>query len=414
MTNKILAGKKVLICGGSIAGCAVAILLRRLGADIVILEKSTSFEGRGAGIVLPEVFIEQCIRLDLFDADIPRLKVSRRSFYIKDETIDTIWGKAIWQQQSFNVSALNWHDIYQQLRKRIPNDLYQTGIKVLNVEGEQNSVRLITATKSYSGDFCIAADGIDSQLRRQLFPQASPVYVNYIAWRGLLLLDADTSEHFKQHIPYYVFPNGHLLLYLIPSEKNEYQQSMLNWVLYESVTADKLSDLLVDKVGAKQTYAMRAGSLSQRHITHLHQFANQVLPTAIANLICQTELPFFQVVFDFHLDNFIKNKTIFIGDAAAVLRPHSASGALKAISDSINLYNALDNINATNDINLLAALTTWNEKQKILIQEQTALSTSLGNALVNDTPQWHTMNAKTMENWWQTVMNGKKWYATHQ
>ena len=69
--------KNIVIIGGSIAGCAMAILLRRLVANVVLLERSSGqFNDRGAGITLPTPFIDQCVVLDLFDKNISRLVVN--------------------------------------------------------------------------------------------------------------------------------------------------------------------------------------------------------------------------------------------------------------------------------------------------------------------------------------------------
>ena len=47
-------GSKVGIVGGSIAGCATAIALGRLGCDVHIFERSSgALRDRGSGILLP-------------------------------------------------------------------------------------------------------------------------------------------------------------------------------------------------------------------------------------------------------------------------------------------------------------------------------------------------------------------------
>ena len=78
-------GLKIGIIGGSIAGCAVAVLLRQGGAQVSVLERSANpLESRGAGVVLPENFIEQCIQIKLFDPALPRINVNNRRFFIKN------------------------------------------------------------------------------------------------------------------------------------------------------------------------------------------------------------------------------------------------------------------------------------------------------------------------------------------
>ncbi|WP_133137151.1 NAD(P)-binding protein [Legionella rowbothamii] len=63
-----MRGKNIVVVGGSIAGCATAVLLQRLGANVTILEQSSGRIGQGSGITLPESVVNQCIENDLFDA----------------------------------------------------------------------------------------------------------------------------------------------------------------------------------------------------------------------------------------------------------------------------------------------------------------------------------------------------------
>ena len=72
--------KRIVVIGGSIAGCAMTALLQRLGFNVVLLERSVGLTERGAGITLPESLVQQCIEFNLFDTTIPHLTASSRSF----------------------------------------------------------------------------------------------------------------------------------------------------------------------------------------------------------------------------------------------------------------------------------------------------------------------------------------------
>lgn len=44
-------------------------------------------------------------------------------------------------------------------------------------------------------------------------------YAGYVAWRATVLLSQVlTPECFQQQIPYFVYPQGHILLYTIPAK----------------------------------------------------------------------------------------------------------------------------------------------------------------------------------------------------
>src|SRR5262245_62468142 len=61
---------RVAIVGGSLAGCAAAIALRRAGCQVVVFERSTgALEDRGAGIGMPLALLRTLVERDFIDAD---------------------------------------------------------------------------------------------------------------------------------------------------------------------------------------------------------------------------------------------------------------------------------------------------------------------------------------------------------
>ena len=264
---------------------------------------------------------------------------------------------------------------------------------------------------TYPADLIIAADGVDSTIRTQLLPDCHPEYTGYIAWRGLVNEPSpDENPGFDQHIPYYVFPQGHLLLYRIPA--NNYQetgQTQLNWVFYENRPGMDLHALLIDKDQKQHTRSLPAGSLSQAHIDYLHELAERVLPKSIATLIQQTQHPFLQAVFDFQLPSYQDNQMIFVGDAASTLRPHTASGVLKALTNGIAFTNLIEK---NQEGSLTDVVKQWQIMQQSMAIEETVKAKNMGAALVTNPPNWDLMNQELMDSWWASIMQGKMWYAT--
>ncbi len=401
-----MRGKNVVVVGGSIAGCALAILLQRLGANVSILEQSSGRIGQGSGITLPEAVINQCIENDLFDADIPRLLVTSRSFIRKNEQetpdIQVFWKQAI------QVMTLNWVDVYQNLRKRVESINYYTNVEVCHLEETQEGCLVKTSDGTvYNADLVIAADGIDSTVRAHLLPNAQPEYAGYVAWRGVMDNEHLNSDKlFHQHIPYSVYPHGHILLYRIPGAEGK---TLLNWVMYEDRRGRSLNSLLIDNEGNQRTYSLPAGTLTVEHMQYLHNFV-QVLPTAIKEIIMETSRPFLQAIFDFHLPPYASNRVIFVGDAAATLRPHTASGVFKALANGFELINLIEN---NPGLKLTDYVSLWKQNQQQQLIEETQKAKAMGEALVSHTPDWHLMDQESMDAWWAKVMQGKIWYATN-
>ncbi len=390
--------QRIGIMGGSIAGLATAILLRKQGLDVTVLERATqSLETRGAGIVLPEPLIQQCIAIGLFDDDLARLPATSRSFIEQNQRV--LW------QHPIAVMGLNWSDIYSQCRKRVPATVYHAGEKGQHIRSHAQGYDVQTESgATFSFDYLIGADGIDSCVRKFLCPLATPHYAGYVAWRGTVPLSQVLApERFQNQIPYFVYPQGHILLYTIPA--NDYDlhgNVLLNWVMYDTCQSWQLSDLLRDANGVDHPYSLPPGSLGKMHLEYLKGYAQKVLPADIADIIRQTEAPFLQPIFDLEAPTFINDHLYLIGDAAAVLRPHTASGVVKALTDSISFANAF----ADHD------LTSWQTKQHLQMAEQILLSKHMGQSLVQQTPEWPSMNAELMGKWWSDIMAGKQWVYT--
>lgn len=398
--------KNIVIVGGSIAGCAMAVLLHRLGAKVTVLERSLGqISQQGAGIMLPIAVIDQCIALDLFDQDTPRFVMHSRSFSRKLYSAST--AEKFWEQ-AIQGAALNWMDVYRNLRKRLAPDCYQTQKTVQHIQKNADGYDIRTSDgKIIFADMVIAADGVDSTIRAQLIPNTKEAYAGYVAWRGVL---DDATLNTENHVPYYVFQNGHMLLYRIPaSDYATTKKTLLNWLIYENNPAISLCELLKDKNGQQHTRSISAGNLHHDQKEYLHLFARKNLPTAIADIVRQTLNPFVQTIFDFQLPAYAANNIIFAGDAAATLRPHSGSGVLKALMNAITFYTKLSE-NSAQDLSTMIA--QWKILQTKANSDEIQKANMMGRALVTHSPDWNALDQASTDQWWNDVMQGKTWYAT--
>lgn len=405
-----IQGKKTVIVGGSIAGCTIAILLQRLGLDVTVLERSSGLINHGSGIILPASVVEACIALDLFDASIPRLPICGRSFSRKEKGHKQ--DKTTFWTQPMHVVALNWLHVYQNLRARMDKVCYHSETTVQDIHQQGDAYNLETSTKiHYQANLIIAADGVDSGVRSQLMPTVLPQYTGYVAWRGLVDAESVLEQNdFQEHVPYFVFPNGHILLYRVPAKDYEKTgATCINWLLYENRQGDKLDHLLLDKHGKQHTRSLPQGLLSKQKINYLHQLAKRVLPSTIAAIVCQTNAPFLQAIFDFQLPSYDNSHILFIGDAAATLRPHTGSGVYKALTNGIELAKLIQN---GHDVDLRTLVFQWKEMQQRVANEEVPKAMVMGKALVTESPDWTTMNQTSMDHWWAEIMQGKTWYAT--
>jgi 2-polyprenyl-6-methoxyphenol hydroxylase-like FAD-dependent oxidoreductase len=215
-------GLNVAIVGGSLAGCAAAIALRRVGCAVTVYERSRgTLEDRGAGIGMPLALLHTLIERDLVDADIAHFQATKAPFVLRadPEPGEPGRGRLLWEHP-IAAAVTNWGIVYRHLRSRIPDAIYHQGQEVIAVsdpEGETVSVHLANGHTAQC-DLVVCADGPQSIGRRLLFPAQSLQYVGYILWRGLAEEQAVASiALLEDRVTWAVSETGYCLLYLVPS-----------------------------------------------------------------------------------------------------------------------------------------------------------------------------------------------------
>lgn len=89
-------------------------------------------------------------------------------------------------------------------------------------------------------------------------------------------------------------------------------------------------------------------------------------------------------------------RVLLAGDAAAVARPHTGAGAVKALQDATVLESALATADTWAD-----ALDTYDTDRTVSGRAMVDLGRRLGGALVRATPDWRAMDQSAMEAWWR-------------
>ena len=136
-------------------------------------------------------------------------------------------------------------------------------------------------------------------------------------------------------------------------------------------------------------------------VRHVHTRARQMLRGVAADIVCTTEEPFIQVIYDLHVPSYLHGHICLVGDASSIARPHTGAGAIKAQQQAIALSNALSEHDS-----LDAALETWNDEVWSAGDAQVNLGKVLGRALVTEAPPWETMDKEGMEQWWKDATSG--------
>src|SRR5216684_111949 len=165
----------VAVVGGGMGGLATAAALHRAGMGVNVYEQASKFARLGAGIqigcnamkVLRGLGLEPLMRASAF---YPR-SWNNRDYDTGEVRFDMIFGEAA--EQRYGAPYLLGHrgDLHSALASVVPHERIHLDHRVVDIdERPDRSVTLRFANgKSIEADAVVAADGVHSFIKEQLF-----------------------------------------------------------------------------------------------------------------------------------------------------------------------------------------------------------------------------------------------------
>lgn len=175
---------RAVIVGGGIGGLCAALALRRAGWEVTVLERTARFGEVGAGITLMANALAGLDALGVGDEVRAQGRVDAPG---GTRTSDGRWLARIdgaKLEATLGTAALGIHraTLHGILRCALPSSILIAGAAVTDVR----SGSVVSTAGTFQADLVVGADGIDSVVRRRLWPEASPpAYVGTTAWRGV-------------------------------------------------------------------------------------------------------------------------------------------------------------------------------------------------------------------------------------
>jgi 2-polyprenyl-6-methoxyphenol hydroxylase-like FAD-dependent oxidoreductase len=339
MTGDSLKDLRVVVAGGSLGGLCAGVALRGQGAKVDIYEQNPGeMETRGAGIVVQQELTSLLQRHGA--PPLPTTSCRGRRY------LDPDGGNG--QTQSMPQHFTSWEAIYLTLRAAFPDAQYHSGAALEGFENMHETVCAdIAGHGQITADLLICTDGAQSETRRRLLPQVQPHYAGYIAWRGTVdeaLAPPDLAAFFDDTFTFSeARSGGHILVYFIPGAKADTSEGhrQLNWVWYVHASDDELKQLLTDRQGVLHHNSLPHGGATEEIIAELRARARREVHPRMAELIEATGQPFIQKVVDIVVPRTVFGRVCLLGDAAFVVRPHTAGATAKAATDATLLADTL-------------------------------------------------------------------------
>lgn len=314
--------KKILVVGAGIGGQSVAIGLKKAGFEVDVVEIHKEFNVYGVGI------IQQANALRALDAiGVADEAMRRGSPYGKvklclpkgDSPLGIPIGEAgtppIGRFPSHNgISRKILHDVLFEEAQKVGLK-YRMGLTVDSIDN-QPDVANVTFTDGSSGsyDVVIAADGVNSKVRKLIFGEFKANYVGLSVWRYAFKRPASLDTG-------YIFFNKKHKLGVIPMTA-ESCYIFLNSAEGDDPTIPE--DQLVDRLKAY---------MSAYPIPMIQELIPQVTDPKLVNYRTLETLkmpaPWY------------KNRVVVLGDAAHTTIPQLGSGAALAIEDAVVLIEEL-------------------------------------------------------------------------
>jgi 2-polyprenyl-6-methoxyphenol hydroxylase-like FAD-dependent oxidoreductase len=290
--------------------------------------------------------------------------------------------------QPLRIACQNWTILWRALRAKVPDACYHADTPVTSVQAGNPEPVLTLAAGRDRFDVVIGADGYQSTVRPVITPGATLVPSGYGLWRGICpedRLSAPALGALEKNFSTVVFPGGHGNAYLIPDASRPGKR-LLNWGVY-IVPPTRFIDLRL----------IPPGAVDDRLFGLLENVLARHFPALWANAIRLTGRDHVSVqpICDVTTPAYAHRRLVLAGDAGAVARPHTGSGATMALLDAL----ALERWHRT-AADWDTALDGYHLERGTAGNAQTELGRALGRAQVTGTPDWNSMSPADFDRWW--------------
>jgi salicylate hydroxylase len=320
---------RVVIAGAGIGGLTAALCLSKAGHDVHVVESAAMFLDIGAGIQCGAnalcVMQHLGVLEKLIEVGVTPKRVEFRDYQTGSALHTIELGSSY--QELYGAPYLHLHrsDLHSVLLgaflDRQPNGLtLGNSVESFNEQVDTVQVKL-SNSDTLEADLLIAADGINSVIRKQLLGNTPATFTGNVAWRGVVPVERLPGNWMDTVVSNFVGPNKHMVLYYLR------QQRLANFVgVVENKTWTDSS------WSAKAPWKELSDDFEGWHPT-VRSIVDAVDKDSCYRWALYNHRPF---------SNWSANRVTLLGDAAHSTLPFLASGAAMAIEDGRILQRAID------------------------------------------------------------------------
>jgi 2,6-dihydroxypyridine 3-monooxygenase len=332
---------RVAVIGGSMIGLTAGLVLRDLGCEVDVYERSrVPLEGRGVGIVLHPQTVRYLLDNRLLDLSAVSTSAAYHRYLAGDG--------AVLSEDARRHHFTGYNTLYGTLLRAFGRERYHLDSEATGITQSDDGVAIEFASgERVTADLVVGADGVSSFVRRTMVPDVQPRYGGYVAWRGVVDekdLTPETFAALDDSLTYFFRPGTHALTYPIPNYDGAVEpgRRLMNLVWYRNVPEGQpLADLLTDRSGRQRDVSLPPGAVRDEYLTDFRDTAVAQLPPPIAEVALKTAEPFLQVMIDVEVSRMAFGRVCIVGDAAFSVRPHAAAATAKGADDVWALSDAL-------------------------------------------------------------------------
>ncbi|HEY4371592.1 MAG TPA: flavin-dependent oxidoreductase [Burkholderiales bacterium] len=327
----------IIVIGGGIAGLTFALSLKQRGYDCRVFESAPEVKELGVGITLLPHAVREFSALGLED------QLRKNGIENRESAFFTHQGQFVYKEPRGALAGYPYPEIGMH-RGRLHRVLYDAVLKVLGpekvrinhqcVKVEQDQLGVTVHFKETSsgkmlppvkGSVVIAADGVNSTVRRQFYPDEEMYFGGINTWRGVTRMKPIFDGRTYMRVG--SINTGKLVIYPIIDDVDGEGNQLINWTAEMRQDAryrndwnkpGKLEELLPIFAGCKFDWL---------DIPQMLEKSQLILEYPMVD---KTPVP--RWTFD---------RITFMGDAAHPMYPRGSNGSAQAIVDARTLADLI-------------------------------------------------------------------------